>query len=84
MVELAPEKWQESRAHVPSHPIHNESVVHLEGQTCPPSSMTVFANGLSARAMPGSRWLGSDITGGGFLLFRYMSCLAAFNEVLSF
>ena len=58
MVQLAPEKWQASRAHVPSLPIHNQSVVHLEGQTCPPPSMTVFANGLSARAMPGSRRLG--------------------------
>ncbi len=58
MVQLAPEKWQASRAHVPSLPIHNQSVVHLEGQTCPPPSMTAFANGLSARAMPGSRRLG--------------------------
>ena len=24
---------------------------------------------------------GSDFSGGGFLLFRYISCLAAFNEV---
>ena len=37
-----------------SHP----SVVHLEGQASPPPSMTVFANGLSVRAMPGSRRLG--------------------------
>ena len=110
--------------------------------------MTAFANGLSARAMPGSRRLGerfqwrrvphvsehfmpggiqrgaffltvevqkeavpvvskslrvalsshrtessyvvlrwseySDFSGGGFLLFRNISCLVAFNEVLSF
>ena len=26
----------------------------------------------------------SDFSGGGFILFRYMSCLVAFNEVLSF
>ena len=55
---LAPEKWQASRAHVPSLPIHKQSVVHLEGQTCPPPSITVFANGLSACAMAGSRHFG--------------------------
>ena len=58
MVQLAPEKWQASRAYVPSLPIHNQSVVHLEGQTCPPPSITAFVNGLSTRAMPGSRRLG--------------------------
>ena len=58
MVQMAPEKWQASRAHVPSLPIHNQSVVHLEGQTCPPPSTTAFANGLTARAMPGSRRMG--------------------------
>ena len=55
MVQLAPEKWQASRAYVPSFPIHNQSVVHLEGQTCPPHSIR---NGLSTHAMPGSRRLG--------------------------
>ena len=62
MVQLATEKWQASRAHVPSLPIHNQSVVHLEGKTCPPPSITVFANWLSARAMPGSRRLVSDFS----------------------
>ncbi len=81
---MALEKWQASLAHVPLHSIHNQSVVHLEGQTCPPSSIATFANGLSARAMPGSSRLGSDFSGGGFLLFQYISCLTAFNEVLSF
>ena len=84
MVQLVPEKWQASRAHVPSLPIQNQSVVHLEGQTCPPPSITTFANRLSASAMPGSRRLGSDFSGGGFLQFLYISCLAAFNKVLSF
>ena len=58
MVQLAPAKWQAPRAHVPSFPIHNQSVVHLEGQTCPPPSITTFANGLSASAISGSRRLG--------------------------
>ena len=61
MVQLAPEKWQASRAHVPSFPIHSKSVVHLDGQTCPPPSVTAFPNGFSARAMPGSRRLGERI-----------------------
>ena len=51
MVQLAPEKWQASRDHVPSLLIHNQSVVHLEGQTCPPPSITAFANGLFVHAM---------------------------------
>ena len=62
MVQLALEKWQASRAYVPSFPIHNQSVVHLEGQTCPPPSITAFVNGLSTRAMPGSRRLGGAIS----------------------
>ena len=88
MVQLAPEKWQASRAHVPSLPLHNQSVVDGEGWACPPPSIAAFANGLAARAMTGSRRLGGggggDFNGGGFFLFRYISCLAAFNEVLSF
>ena len=31
MVQLAPEKWQASRAHVPSLPIHNQSVSCTSG-----------------------------------------------------
>ena len=54
---MAPEKRQASFANVPLHFIHNQSVVHLEGQTCPPSSTATFANGL-ARPMPGSSRLG--------------------------
>ena len=52
---------RDGRHHVlmflPSFPsiIINQSVVHLEGQTCPPPPITAFANGLSARAKPGSR-----------------------------
>ena len=55
MVQLAFDKWQASRAHVSSFPIHNQSVVHLDGQTGLPPSMTAFANGLSACAMSGPR-----------------------------
>ena len=58
MVQGVTEKWQASRAHVPSLPIHNQSIVNLKGQTCPPPSITAFANGLSGHAMPGSRRLG--------------------------
>ena len=87
-MQLAPEKWQASLARVPLLLIHNQSVVHLEGKNCPLPSIAAFANWLSARAMPGSRLLGGgDFSGGGFsllFLFRYISCLAAFNEVLSF
>ena len=54
---MAPEKRQASFANVPLHFIHNQSVVHLEGQICPPSSTATFANGL-ARPMPGSSRLG--------------------------
>ena len=70
---MATEKWQAALAHVPLHFIHNQSVAHLEGQTCPPSSIATFANGLSARAMPGSSRFGSDFSGGGFFFFRYIS-----------
>ena len=84
MVQMAPDKWQALLAHVPLHFIPNQSVAHLVGETCPPSSIATFANGFSAGAMPGSSRLGSDFSGGGFLLFQYISCLAAFNEVLSF
>ena len=84
MEQLAPEKWQASSARVTSLPTNNQSVVHLEVQTCPLPSIAAFANGLSARAMPCLRRLGSNFSGGGFLLFRNISCLAAFNEVLSF
>ena len=54
---------------------------------CPLPTIAAFANGIFARAMSGSCLLG----GGRFqwrrillLLFRYVSYLAAFNEVLSF
>ena len=57
MVLLAAEKWQASRAHVHTLPIHNQAVVHREEWACPPPSIAGFANGLSARAMPGSRRL---------------------------
>ena len=60
MVQVAPEKWQASSARVPSLPTNNQSVVHLEVQTCPLPSIAAFANGLSARAMPGSRRLGKQ------------------------
>ena len=83
-MQMAPEKWQASLAHVLLHFIHDQSVVHLEGQTCPPSSIETFINGLSARVMSGSSRMGSDFSGGGFFFFRYISYLAAFNEVLSF
>ena len=62
MVQQAPEKRQASRAHVPSLSSHSQSVVYLEGQTCPPPSIVAFANALSARAMPSSRRLGEAIS----------------------
>ena len=69
MEQLAPEKWQASLARIPSLPIHNQSVVHLEVQTCPPPSIAAFANGLSSRAMPGSRRLGKRFQWRRFLCF---------------
>ena len=60
MVQLAPEEWQASHAHVPSLPIHNHSAVHnfIEVQTFPPPSITALKNGLSARALAGWHRLG--------------------------
>ena len=62
MVQLAPGKWQASRAHIHSLLIHNQSVVHLEGQTCPLPSIAAFSNGLSAHTIPGSRLLEGAIS----------------------
>ena len=55
MVQLDPEIWQASPAHrpgyIPSRIIHNQSVVHLEGQTSPLPSIAAFANGLANLAL---------------------------------
>ena len=47
----------------------NQSVVHLEVQTCPPPSIAAFANGLS---MPGSCRLGKRFQWRRVPLFRYV------------
>ena len=75
MVQLAPEKWQASRAHVPSLPLHNQSVVDGEGWACLPPSIAAFANGLAARAMTGSRRLG----GGAILMEAGSSSFGIFH-----
>ena len=53
---------------------------------CPLPTIAAFANGLSARAMSGSCLLGERFQWRRILLllFRYVSYLAALNEVLSF
>ena len=55
-------------------------------QSCPLPSIAAFANGLSARTMPGSCLFGERFQWRRVLLslFRYISCLAALNEVISF
>ena len=84
MVQMAPEEWQASLAHVPLHFINNQSFVHLEGSDLSVvfiSNICMWAlctcNGRFASVGERFQWRR-------FFFFRYIPCLAAFNEVLSF